>query len=169
MVVTIQRELAERLTAAPASAAYGAVSVVVQALAEVAIVRLLPPTVFWPRPKVDSAVIVIRPDEGKRAALGDVAWFHDIVRRLFLHRRKNLRHVLAGMWRDRWTKSDVDAWLEARGQSGQLRAEALDVEELVALARALRERFCDQPPTSIGGSDARPPELVGESDEDPED
>jgi 16S rRNA (adenine1518-N6/adenine1519-N6)-dimethyltransferase len=108
-------------------------------------VRSLPPTVFWPRPKVDSAVVAIRPDALKRAAVGDVAWFHDIVRRAFLHRRKYLRHVLAEIWRDRWTKSDVDAWLGSRGLSGQLRAEALDVEEFLALAHALHERWGELP------------------------
>ena len=100
----------------------------VQALADVSIVRSLPPTVFWPRPKVDSAVVAIRPDAAKRAAVGDVAWFHEVVRRVFLHRRKYLRHVLAGIWRDRWTKAEVDAWLESHGLSGQIRAEALNVQ-----------------------------------------
>ncbi|HZW29704.1 MAG TPA: 16S rRNA (adenine(1518)-N(6)/adenine(1519)-N(6))-dimethyltransferase RsmA [Isosphaeraceae bacterium] len=141
MVVTIQRELADRLSARPASPAYGAVSVLVQALAEVSIVRVLPPTVFWPRPKVDSAVIAIRPVAAKRAQVGDVAWFHQLIRQVFLHRRKYLRHVLAGLWRDQWTKADVDAWLEAQGLSGQLRAEALDVAEFRALAQALKERW----------------------------
>ena len=97
MVVTIQRELAERMIAAPSSADYGSLSILVQALAEVSIVRVLPPSVFWPRPKVESAVVMIRPVPERRAGL-DVAWFHDIVRKAFLHRRKNLRHVLAGMW-----------------------------------------------------------------------
>ena len=83
MVVTIQKELAERMCARPATPAYGAVSVVIQGLADVSIVRSLPPTVFWPRPKVDSAVVAIRPDAAKRAAVGDVAWFHEIVRRVF--------------------------------------------------------------------------------------
>ncbi len=51
MVVTIQRELADRMCAEPSSPAYGALSVLVQALAEVSIVRVLPPSVFWPRPR----------------------------------------------------------------------------------------------------------------------
>jgi 16S rRNA (adenine1518-N6/adenine1519-N6)-dimethyltransferase len=138
MVVTIQRELAERLVAEPASEAYGAVSVIVQALASVSIVRSLPPSVFWPRPKVDSAVVAIRPDPARRARVGDVAWFQELVRGVFLHRRKYLRHVLAGMWRERWTKAEVDAWLASRGLSGQLRAESLDVDEFIELARDLR-------------------------------
>ena len=61
VVVTIQREMADRLCAEPATSAYGAVSVVVQALADVSLVRVLPPSVFWPRPKVESAVVAIRP------------------------------------------------------------------------------------------------------------
>jgi 16S rRNA (adenine1518-N6/adenine1519-N6)-dimethyltransferase len=141
LVVTIQRELAERICAQPASPAYGALAVVVQALAEAAIVRFLPPAVFWPPPNVDSAILSIRPAPDRRAAVGDVAWFHSVVRRLFLHRRKYLRHVLAGIWADRWSKPEVDAWLQCRGLSGQVRAEALTVDELVALARALHERF----------------------------
>jgi 16S rRNA (adenine1518-N6/adenine1519-N6)-dimethyltransferase len=138
MVVTIQRELADRLIARPATADYGAVSVVTQALAEVAIVRGLPPSVFWPRPKVDSAIVAIRPDAARRVHVGDVAWFHSLVRRIFLHRRKYIRHVLAGLWRDEWTKADVDAWLETQGLSGQLRPESLDVEQYIELAHALR-------------------------------
>ncbi len=148
MVVTIQREMADRMCAEPSSPAYGSVSVVVQALAEVSIVRELPPTVFWPRPKVDSAVVVVRPDDAKRARVGDVASFHTLVRQVFLHRRKYIRHVLAALWDDRWTKADVDAWLESHGLSGQLRAEALNVEEFLTLAHALRERWGALPGTT---------------------
>jgi 16S rRNA (adenine1518-N6/adenine1519-N6)-dimethyltransferase len=140
MVVTIQYELAERMTAPPGTSAYGALSVLMQALAEVSIVRVLPPTVFWPRPKVDSAVVSIVPDPARQAAL-DVAWFHEIVRRLFLHRRKNLRHVLAGIWQAEWTKTEVGIWLEGLGIDGRLRAEALDVDRFRSLASALKSRW----------------------------
>jgi len=157
MVVTLQRELAERMCAEPASSAYSAVSVVVQALADVSIVRSLPPAVFWPRPKVDSAVVTVRPNAVKRAAVSDVAWFHDFVRRVFLHRRKYLRHVLAATWGDRWSKADVNVWLESRGLSGQVRAEALDVEEFVELARALRERWGELPRAPAGRTKGRQP------------
>jgi 16S rRNA (adenine1518-N6/adenine1519-N6)-dimethyltransferase len=109
LVVTIQLELAERMRAEPHTEAYGALSVLVQALADVEVVRTLPPKVFWPRPKVASAIVKIAPRPEKRAAIGDLAWFHAIVRRVFLHRRKNLRRVLYSMWRDRWTKPEVDA------------------------------------------------------------
>src|SRR5262249_37448528 len=94
IVVTIQLELAERMLAQPEADAYGALSVLVQALADCELARVLPPSVFWPRPKVDSAVVAITPSPEKRAAVGDVAWFHALVRKVFLHRRKNLRRVI---------------------------------------------------------------------------
>ncbi len=138
MVVTIQRELAERMIAAPSTPAYGALSILVQALAEVSIVRILPPSVFWPRPKVESAVVMIRPVPERRAAT-DVAWFHTVVRQVFLHRRKNLRHVLSEMWPGRLSKPEVDALLASLGLDGRLRAEALDVNQFRKLSPALKE------------------------------
>ena len=152
MVVTIQRELAERMVAEPTEPEYGALSVTVQALSDVEIVRILPPSVFWPRPKVDSAIVSIIPNAAKRAEVGDVPWFHQVVRRSFLHRRKNLRHVLAGIWKGQWDKTEVDTLLESLGFEGQLRAEALNVEEFVAIARALKERWGSFPDAS-GGRD----------------
>jgi 16S rRNA (adenine1518-N6/adenine1519-N6)-dimethyltransferase len=165
MVVTIQRELAERLCAAPASAAYGAASVLVQALADVSTVRLLPPSVFWPRPQVDSAVVLIGTNAKKRDDVGDVAWFHELVRRVFIHRRKYLRHVLAGIWREQWTRLDVDAWLDKIGLNGQIRAEALDVEEFIALARALRDTWSELPGIEHGGKTHRADERQRQADE----
>ena len=139
MVVTIQRELAERMIAAPSTPPYGALSILVQGLAEVSIVRILPPSVFWPQPKVESAIVMIRPVPERRAAT-DVAWFHTVVRQVFLHRRKNLRHVLSEMWSGRWSKPEVDTLLARLGLDGRLRAEALDVEQFRRLSQALKER-----------------------------
>jgi 16S rRNA (adenine1518-N6/adenine1519-N6)-dimethyltransferase len=144
MVVTIQLEVAQRMLAEPATSHYSGLSVLLHALAEVELVRTLPPTVFWPRPKVDSAIVRITPHPARRAALRDVAWFHAVVRRVFLHRRKNLRGVLFAEWRDHWRdKADVDAFLTELGlaETGQVRAEALNVEEFAALADALQTRF----------------------------
>jgi 16S rRNA (adenine1518-N6/adenine1519-N6)-dimethyltransferase len=104
-------------------------SLIIQGLADVSIVRGLPPSVFWPRPKVDSAIVVIRPNAVLKADAGDVAWFHEIVRGVFPYRREFSRHAIVGIWRDRWIKSDVDQWLETQGLSRQLRAEAINAEE----------------------------------------
>jgi len=146
IVATIQLELAERMRAAPQSPDYGALSVLVQALGEVEILRTLSPKVFWPRPKVESAIIRIRPDPARIAAVGDLPWFHAVVRRLFLHRRKVLRRVVYSLWRDRLSKEEVDALLEGLGLTGQVRAEAMDVDELIALAGALKARLGEVSP-----------------------
>jgi 16S rRNA (adenine1518-N6/adenine1519-N6)-dimethyltransferase len=154
MVATIQLELAERMRAEPEAEAYGSLSVVVQALADFEVVRTLPPSVFWPRPKVESAVVKIVPDPAKRAAVGDLPWFHTAVRQIFLHRRKNLRRVLYSLWRDRWTKPEVDALLDRLGLTGLVRAEAMNVEELIDLAKALKERLGQAgEPTPEGDAD----------------
>ncbi len=146
IVVTIQKELAERMTAEAGGSEYGALSVIVQALAEVEIARVLPPSVFWPRPKVDSAVVAIRPDPERRAAVGDLPWFHRIVRGVFLHRRKALRVVLARLAPEGIDKPAVDALLESLGIAGSLRAEALDVPRWIDLAAALKQAWGDAKP-----------------------
>lgn len=150
LVATIQLELAERMRAEPATEAYGALSVLVQALADVEIVRVLPPSVFWPRPKVDSAVIAITPNPEKRTAVGDVARFHSVVRRVFLHRRKNLRGVLHSLWRGELSKLEIDALLERIGLTGLVRAEAMNVEEFLALSRELRGWLVNEHDHSLG-------------------
>ncbi len=142
IVATIQLELAQRMMAGPDTDDYGALSVLVQALTDATLVRTLSPGVFWPRPKVDSAVVLLVPDAAKREAVGDLPWFHSTVRQIFLHRRKNLRRVVYSLWRDRWDdKAEVDALLDGLGMTGQVRAEAMNVEEHIALAAALRRRF----------------------------
>jgi 16S rRNA (adenine1518-N6/adenine1519-N6)-dimethyltransferase len=166
MVVTIQKELADRICAPAATSAYGAVSVVIQALADVSIVRALPPTVFWPRPQVDSAVVAIRPDAGKRNAVGDVAWFHTTVRRVFFHRRKYIRHVLAAAWRNEWSKAEVDHWLLAHGLSGKRRAESLNVDEFLTLAKALHERWGHAPAGALADPQQHDALIEPENDDE---
>lgn len=140
-VVTIQRELADRMLASPNTEPYGAISVLVQSLGDIELVRVLTPKVFWPRPKVESAIIAFTARPDKRQAIPDLPWFHTLIRRVFIHRRKNLRRVLHSAWRDYWSKADVDAMLEGLDLTGQVRAESMNVSEWIALAEAMRERL----------------------------
>lgn len=166
MVVTIQKELADRMMAAPGDEAYGALSILIQGLTDVELVRLLSPKVFWPRPKVESAILKIRPDPAKRAAVGDLPWFHEVVRRIFLLRRKNLRQAIYATWKDRWeSKAQVDALLETLGLTGDVRAEMMNVEEMIALAEALKATFGGQPPASGLEPDGAPDPSASESSE----
>jgi len=140
LTATIQKELADRMCAAPGTKDYSALSIWMQAQCDIEIVRTMPPQVFWPRPKVTSAIVQIVPNPEKRAAIADLPYFHNFVRSLFLHRRKFLRGVLIGMVKDQLDKSVVDELLAAFAFSPDVRAEQLDVPTLIALADAVRQR-----------------------------
>lgn len=138
LTATIQKELAERMIAPPSTKDYSALSIWMQALCDMEIVRHLPPQAFWPRPKVQSAIIHIVPSAEKRARIPDVAYFHTFVRSLFLHRRKFLRGVLITMLKGQVEKPIIDEILEAFQFPIDARAEQLDVETLLALSEAFR-------------------------------
>jgi 16S rRNA (adenine1518-N6/adenine1519-N6)-dimethyltransferase len=132
-VVMVQWEIAERLRAEVGSKDYNALSILVQSLAEVEVIRKVAPSNFFPRPQVDSAIVRIRPDPVRRAKVGDVARFRAYLRDLFVHRRKNLRQALTGWPRGRQDKATVDARLRSLGIDGQVRAEDLTIEQHLRL------------------------------------
>jgi 16S rRNA (adenine1518-N6/adenine1519-N6)-dimethyltransferase len=136
LVVTVQWEVAARLAAVPSTPDYGALSVIVQSLAEVTILRRIPPSAFWPRPKVDSAIVRILPRGDKRAAIPDLPAFHRFIHQLYLHRRKNLRGALLPHLSDRFSKPELDAVLRQHGFDPASRAEALSVQDHLRLWQA---------------------------------
>lgn len=136
MVVMVQWEIAERLRAVPGTKDYNALSVLVQSVADVETVRKVLPANFYPRPKVDSAIVLIRPNAEKRAKVGDVLAFRTFLRDLYVHRRKSLRQALSGWPTGAKDKAVVDAKLAELGIDGKLRSEALDLEQHLRLARA---------------------------------
>ncbi|MEY4373123.1 MAG: rRNA ((1518)-N(6)/adenine(1519)-N(6))-dimethyltransferase RsmA [Actinomycetota bacterium] len=130
MLVMVQKEVGERLVASPRSAAYGAVSVKVAYWATGSIVGLVPPSVFLPRPNVDSALVrIVR--RASPAVDNDVDRDHlfALVRAGFGQRRKMLRRSLAAVVTD-------PAAFERSGIDPTMRAEELDVEAWGRLARA---------------------------------
>jgi len=138
-VVTVQREMAERMTATAGSAAYNALSVWVGCQCRGEIVRILPPSVFWPRPKVDSAIVRLDLEPERRAAIPDLHRFHTFVRDIFCHRRKLLRGVLlrlAGGKGSPEARARVEAASAAVGLSPDARAEQIPPDRFVALDRA---------------------------------
>jgi 16S rRNA (adenine1518-N6/adenine1519-N6)-dimethyltransferase len=138
MVVTVQWEIAERLMARPGNKDYGALAVLVQSVAGVELVRRLAPSVFWPRPQVESAIVLVRPNPIKRGQVGDVQAFRHFLRDLYVHRRKNLRGALAGWPTGRRDKGEVDRILAELGLEGTTRAEDLDIEQHLRLCAAFR-------------------------------
>lgn len=131
--VTVQQEFGERLVATPGSKDYGPLSILVQRVGDAQWVRTLPPTVFWPRPKVVSAIIRIHVHPEKRADLPFLRQFHAFLRDLFIHRRKVLRAALASMPSGRMPKREVDEILSKLNLEGSLRAEQLSPSQLEEL------------------------------------
>jgi 16S rRNA (adenine1518-N6/adenine1519-N6)-dimethyltransferase len=130
--VMVQREVADRLFAAPWTKAYGAVSVLVQLVCERTGFHPVARTVFRPRPNVDSALVAFR-----RVGLpSEFAHVKRVVTAAFAHRRKTLPNSLelAGLT----SRSRAEQALTVLGRRGTTRAEALAPEELLALAAELR-------------------------------
>lgn len=143
MVATIQKELADRIMAVPSTKDYSALSIWMQSLCDVELVRVLPPQVFWPRPKVNSAIIRITPNAEKRAQIPDLTFFHTFVRALFFHRRKFLRSVIISAFKEQLDKEAVDEVLTRLHFASDARAEQLDVQTLLMLSEAFRVKVLE--------------------------
>jgi 16S rRNA (adenine1518-N6/adenine1519-N6)-dimethyltransferase len=141
MSVTIQKELADRITAKPGSKDYGALSVWVQSLCDPELVRVMPPHVFWPRPKVDSAILKIVHRPEKRAKIPDVDFFYAFVRAMFFHRRKFMRSVAVSAFKGQLSKPQVDEVLAAAGLRPDARTEQLTVKEMQNLCELFRQKL----------------------------
>lgn len=124
----LQKEVVDRMAAAPGSKVFGRLSVMLQAYCEVTSLFVVPPGAFRPPPKVDSAVVRLVPREPSTIGINDPRRFADVVRAAFGQRRKTLRNAL---------NTVVSAeQFAAAGVRPDARAEQLDVAEFVALANA---------------------------------
>ena len=132
MTLMFQREVAQRIVAAPGSGAYGRLSVLSQWRADPRIVMDLPPGAFTPPPKVRSAVVRIDRLEAPRHA-ADPATLFRVVAAAFGQRRKMLRSSLRGL------APDIEDRLSAAGIAPTQRAETVPIEAFCALARKLEE------------------------------
>jgi 16S rRNA (adenine1518-N6/adenine1519-N6)-dimethyltransferase len=143
MTVTIQKELAERITARPRTKDYSALSLWIQSQCDVEIKRIMAPTVFWPRPKVESAIIQITYNRELRSRIGDLDYWHAFLRAMFFHRRKFLRSELLSAFKGRLGKPELDAILAEMSFAPETRAEELDVAAMLRLCDRMRSQFPD--------------------------
>jgi 16S rRNA (adenine1518-N6/adenine1519-N6)-dimethyltransferase len=145
MVATVQWEIAEKLVARPGTKDFGALTVLVQSLADVEVLRKLPGTVFWPKPQVESGMVRIVPSAEKRKLVPDVLRFRNFLRDLYAHRRKNLRGGLISMTGHQHEKSAVDAKLAELGYTGMERAETLSIAQHLQLCEAFKAADANKP------------------------
>jgi 16S rRNA (adenine1518-N6/adenine1519-N6)-dimethyltransferase len=153
LAFTVQKEVADRFRATVGSDDYGPLSVMAQSLADVEVLRVLPPQAFWPMPKIESALVrlVRNPRVGAEssndAASGDsevapgnsrgdpftVSEFGVFVHKLFSARRKTLRRALLQMG------ADAEKSLAAASISGTIRPEELSPPDCLKLFRAVTD------------------------------
>lgn len=133
-VFMLQKEVCDRLCAKRGDGAYGGLSLLVQKDWDVDLLRVVPPDVFKPRPKVDSAVVRFAPREPGSLPVFDRAWFDRLVRMGFSQRRKQLKNLLPdapGGW---------SALVDKLGVPVTIRAEELSLAQWVDVARWYEQR-----------------------------
>lgn len=132
MTFMLQKEVVDRLAAHPGSRDYGRLSLMVQAVADVESLFIVPPTAFNPPPKVDSAIVRLVPRDRPLVSDDLKPVFGELVTLAFAHRRKTLQNNL----KHRLPTSTI----VAAGLDPGTRAEQVSLDEFITLARVVKEQ-----------------------------
>jgi len=146
MTLMLQKEVAERIVAAPGGKQYGVLSVLLQLYCDASIRFLVPPSSFYPRPKVESAVVRFDFLEKPRVEIKDEALFRKVVKASFGHRRKTLKNALKNFGFFNSKAWDVEAHFRRAGIDPTRRGETLTLEEFAALSEAVSKGMTSTPP-----------------------
>ena len=137
----VQYEVAQRLVATEKSPSkqYGLLTMLAQFFADVEIIKKVPAKAFYPRPKVDSALVRLQVRKSPRLDLKDYAFFRKVLRASFASRRKNIKNCLVN---GGFEKSAVQEVLLEMKIPENTRGESLSIEMFGQLAENLREKLC---------------------------
>ncbi len=139
VTVMVQKEVADRMQAAPGGKDYGALSLAVQYYAKPYIAANVPPNCFMPRPNVGSAVIRLSLHEKSPVEVSDEKLLFKMIRASFNQRRKTLVNGLNNSSELTFSKEAIQKALETLGISENIRGEALSLKQFAALANELTE------------------------------
>jgi len=134
LVLMFQKEVGDRLCAAPGTSAYGILSVFCQLEFDIRRVTVVPPGAFFPAPKVHSVVLEFVPLPTPRVVVADPRLFRRVVKGAFGQRRKTLRNSLLGAG---FLPAEIDPALEKCAISPQRRGETLSLDEFAGLSAAI--------------------------------
>ena len=140
VTVMIQKEVAQRLCAAPGTGEYGAFSVLVQWYAEPKLLFDVPPHCFVPQPKVTSAVVRMDRRVAPPASVDDEKLFFRTVRAAFAQRRKTLSNALRSAFSE-LDRAAIESAMEETGLPPAVRGETLSIAQFAALSNALLRKF----------------------------
>ena len=136
-VITVQKEVAERLTAKPGTREYGTLSIFAQYHLMVSVVSFIAKTSFLPRPHVSSAVVLLEPRLLPRVKVKDEGLFFKLIHASFEHRRKTLRNSILMSKKFDITKEKLEQALSKAGIDGERRGETLSIEEFAKISSLL--------------------------------
>ena len=141
ITVMVQKEVAERICAAPGTSAYSAFSIYVQYHAKAEILFDVPADCFVPRPKVDSAVLKLTPLAQPAVETRDEKLFFALVRAAFNMRRKTLVNALGPVLANAMSKEEIVSLVEAAGLDARIRGERLSLADYAKLADLASEKL----------------------------
>ncbi|MCM3570814.1 16S rRNA (adenine(1518)-N(6)/adenine(1519)-N(6))-dimethyltransferase RsmA [Neobacillus mesonae] len=142
IVCMLQKEVADRISAAPGSKDYGSLSIAVQYYTKAETVMIVPKTVFVPQPNVDSAVIRLTRRENPAVNVKDEHFFFQVTKASFAQRRKTLLNNLTSQLPDgKQKKAEIIKALETSGVDPARRGETLSLEEFARLSNELYSHF----------------------------
>lgn len=141
ITVMTQREVAARICAPPGSSECGAFSIFCQFYADCERLFDVPPGAFFPRPKVYSSVVSMRPLGARAVAREDEAMFLRVVRASFAQRRKTLLNALHAVFGAQMTKDELSATLTSLDITPSTRGETLGIPAFASISAALSERL----------------------------
>lgn len=134
MFVTVQKEVAQRMTAPPSTEHYGLLGILMNVTGRTKKIRLLKPTVFWPSPKVDSAMISFLRDAGKVSRIKSMKIFSDCINLFMQHRRKQLKGCVKFAKGELAKIKNWPAVFEQAAIDPYKRPEELSADEYLAIA-----------------------------------
>lgn len=144
IVVMVQREVAERLCAAPDSKAYGAITLSVEYYSEAEVLFDVPPHCFVPQPKVWSSVIRLRIRKQPPVELADEAHFFRLIKAAFGQRRKTFVNAAANFGGLSTCKEDIKKVLNKFGISENVRGESLSLVQFAQISNEIQGQICAQ-------------------------
>lgn len=140
ITVMVQKEVAERMQAAPGSKAYGALSLAVQYYASAEMILVVGPESFLPPPKVSSAVIRLNRYEEAPVDVKDEKLMFRLIRDAFNQRRKTLANALSNASNLSLSKEEIMACICQLGEKETVRGEALSLEKFARLSNIIQEK-----------------------------
>ncbi|ANB56922.1 ribosomal RNA small subunit methyltransferase A [Anoxybacillus sp. B7M1] len=142
IVVMLQKEVADRISASPGTKDYGSLSIAVQYYTKAETVMNVPRTVFMPQPNVDSAVIRLTKREKPAVEVVDESFFFQVVRASFGQRRKTiLNNLISHLPNGKQQKENIERGLADSGIDSKRRGETLTIQEFAALSNRLVDIF----------------------------